>query len=34
VSRLLDRIFALEAPLLERIDLPIGVSIACVARKT
>ena len=32
-NAILDRIFALEAPLLERLDLPIGVSLACVARR-
>ena len=32
-NAVLGGVFALEAPLLERIDLPIGVSLACVARK-
>jgi SAM-dependent methyltransferase len=32
-NAILSGIFALEAPLLDRTDLPIGVSLACVARK-
>ena len=32
-NRLLGAIFALEAPLLDRVDLPFGVSLACVARR-
>ena len=32
-NRLLSAIFGLEAPLLDRIDLPFGVSLACIARK-
>ena len=33
VNALLKRIFAAEAPLLQRTDLPIGVSLLCVAQK-
>lgn len=33
-NALLGGIFGLEAPLLDRIDLPIGVSLACIARRT
>jgi SAM-dependent methyltransferase len=33
VNALLRWIFAAEAPLLERTDLPIGVSLLCVAQK-
>ena len=33
VNALLKLIFATEAPLLQRIDLPIGVSLLCVAEK-
>jgi SAM-dependent methyltransferase len=32
-NALLGGIFALEAPLLERMDFPLGVSLACVARR-
>ncbi len=32
-QRLLGKIFAAEAPLLERVDLPFGVSLAVVARR-
>jgi SAM-dependent methyltransferase len=32
-NAILGAIFAAEVPLLERIDLPIGVSLACVARR-
>jgi SAM-dependent methyltransferase len=32
-NALLQRIFAAEAPLLDRFDLPIGVSLACLARR-
>jgi SAM-dependent methyltransferase len=32
-NAVLERVFSLEAPLLARTDLPIGVSLACVARK-
>jgi len=32
-NALLSRIFAVEAPLLARADLPIGVSLACVAQR-
>jgi SAM-dependent methyltransferase len=32
VNRLLDAIFALEAPMLARFDLPVGVSLLCVAQ--
>jgi SAM-dependent methyltransferase len=32
-NTLLGGIFALEAPLLARLDLPVGVSLACVAHK-
>lgn len=32
-NRLLDAIFALEAPLLTRLDLPLGVSLALTARR-
>ncbi|HET6281533.1 MAG TPA: methyltransferase domain-containing protein [Polyangia bacterium] len=31
-NRVLDAIFALEAPMLARFNLPVGVSLACVAR--
>lgn len=31
-NRVLDAIFALEAPMLRRFNLPVGVSLACVAR--
>ncbi|HEV8323099.1 MAG TPA: class I SAM-dependent methyltransferase [Myxococcota bacterium] len=31
---LLERVFGLEVPLLRRIDLPVGVSFLCLARKT
>jgi SAM-dependent methyltransferase len=31
-NAVLGGIFALEAPLLSRLDLPVGVSLACVAR--
>jgi SAM-dependent methyltransferase len=31
-SRVAELIFAAEAPLLSRLDLPVGVSLACVAR--
>ena len=33
LNRLLQAIFTLEAPLLERLDLPVGVSLAAVARR-
>lgn len=32
-NALLKAIFCAEAPLLDRLDLPIGVSLACVARR-
>jgi SAM-dependent methyltransferase len=32
-NAVLGAIFAAEAPLLDRIDLPLGVSLACVARR-
>jgi hypothetical protein len=32
-NAVLERVFSLEAPLLARANLPIGVSLACVARK-
>src|SRR3954468_15424434 len=32
-NAVLAAIFAAEAPLLERVDLPIGVSLACLARR-
>jgi SAM-dependent methyltransferase len=32
-NAVLGAIFAAEVPLLERIDLPIGVSLACLARR-
>jgi SAM-dependent methyltransferase len=32
-NALLKAIFLAEAPLLDRLDLPIGVSLACVARR-
>jgi SAM-dependent methyltransferase len=32
-NAVLGGIFGLEAPLLDRIDLPIGVSLACIARR-
>jgi SAM-dependent methyltransferase len=32
-NKLLGAIFAAEAPLLQRVNLPIGVSLACVARR-
>ena len=33
-NALLGAVFAAEAPILEHIDLPIGVSLACVARRS
>jgi SAM-dependent methyltransferase len=33
VNAILLRVFSAEAPLLDHTDLPIGVSLACVARK-
>jgi SAM-dependent methyltransferase len=32
-NAVLERIFGLEAALLDRVDLPIGVSLACIARR-
>lgn len=32
-NALLERLFSAEAPLLARTDLPVGVSLACVARR-
>ena len=32
-NRIAELIFSAEAPFLERADLPIGVSLACVARR-
>ena len=32
-NALLYSLFAIEARVLDRVDLPIGVSLACVARK-
>lgn len=32
-NAVLERIFRSEAPLLARMDLPVGVSLACVARR-
>lgn len=33
LNAVLNAIFSAEAPLIERLDLPIGVSLACVARR-
>jgi SAM-dependent methyltransferase len=33
-NRILVRIYEIEARLLARIDLPVGVSVACIARKS
>ena len=33
LNALLERVFRSEAPLLARFDLPIGVSLACIARR-
>lgn len=33
LNAMLGTVFSLEAPLLERVDLPLGVSLLCVARK-
>ncbi len=33
VNAVLKAIFCLEVPLLERVNLPVGVSLACIARK-
>ncbi len=33
VNSLLRRVFEAEGPLLERIDLPFGLTIACIARR-